>query len=288
MDEITIQSLEKASELQGAIDLQKLYWGDDSEALVVMHMLLAIVRYGGHVLGAFIDKELVGIVIGMLGTRSHIDQPAADNLLIMSKRMVVLPDLRGKQIGYRLKLAQRDIAIRQNIPLVTWTFDPLLARNAHLNIRKLGCVSTMYEQDYFGETANNPTLSADRLVVDLWTESERVQSRLDNDFVPYTHADYMKDGATLYNEAALDRNGLLVPVSVVDTVESDVVLLEIPSDFVGLDTIDHDIGLWWRDHMRQAFGMLMGWDYRVIDFVRTRITERECAYYVLEKQSSQD
>jgi len=71
-------------------------------------------------------------------------RPAMANLLIMSKRMVVRPEYRGRNIGFRLKMAQRDLALKQAIRLVTWTVDPLLAANAHFNIRKLGAVVQRY------------------------------------------------------------------------------------------------------------------------------------------------
>jgi predicted GNAT superfamily acetyltransferase len=74
-------------------------------------------------------------------------------LQLFSKRMVVLPEYRGQGIGYRLKLAQRDFAIEQGIRLVVWTFDPMLAPNAHLNIRKLGVVCHTYYENYYGTSS---------------------------------------------------------------------------------------------------------------------------------------
>lgn len=284
MSNLLIQTLEKPSELKQAVELQKLYWGTEGEALVPSHMLLSIARYGGHVLGAYLDEKLVGILMGFLGTRSAANQPAAENLLIMSKRMVVLPEYRGQQIGYQLKLAQREIAIQQNVSLVTWTYDPLLARNAYLNIHKLGCVSTIYKPDYFGAEENNPTLSADRLVVDLWVESQNVTFRLKEGYQPTTYANYIDDGAIILNQTMINRQSFIEPQKLGNTFDSNIILLEIPFDYLSLNSTDSQLGSVWRDHVRDAFVALMSQNYGVHDFVRQQDGESNRVYYVFAQR----
>src|SRR5215510_15581453 len=129
---ISIRSLSTMEELETAVELQKIYWGEDMGDLVPHHMLLSFSRYGGHVHGAYDEGRLVGVLMGFLGAEISTDgaEDAPSRMYVMSKRMVVLPEYRGKKIGEDLKLAQRDFAIRHNIQLVTWTFDPLLSRNA--------------------------------------------------------------------------------------------------------------------------------------------------------------
>ena len=152
MTEITsIRSLQNLNEMHGAVELQKTYWGSDLESVVPAHMLFSLATSGGQVIAAFDGDKMVAVLIGFLGTDiQEPSRPAMANLRIVSKRMIVLPEYRGLGIGYKLKKRQREFAMRQGIRLITWTFDPMLAANANLNIRKLGAISTSYLEDYYG------------------------------------------------------------------------------------------------------------------------------------------
>ena len=183
MNAIRIERLLTTAQHDQAVELQKHYWGADASNLVPRHMLFSISHFGGHILGAYDGKELVGFVIGFVGTDIDVDdrdaRPAMANLLIMSKRMLVLPAYRGQNIGYRLKMAQRDIAMKQAIRLVTWTVDPLLAANAHLNIRKLGAVIQRFSANYFraGRARKPARRPPDRGVVGRASPSRRTRCR---------------------------------------------------------------------------------------------------------------
>lgn len=102
------------------------------------------------------------------------------NLKMVSQRMAVIPEYRGTGVGYELKLAQRRLAIQLGIRLITWTFDPLLSRNAHLNIRKLGAIGQVYYRDYYGsgDSALVKLHSSDRLLAEWWVTSNRVEQRI--------------------------------------------------------------------------------------------------------------
>lgn len=120
MEQIAIKALRHLDEMYAAVELQQGYWGSDVESIVPAHMLYSLAENGGHVLAAFDNTRLIGVLIGFLGTNieeSH--RPAMANLHIASKRMVVLPEYRNQGVGYRLKLAQRDLAIQQKIQLIT-------------------------------------------------------------------------------------------------------------------------------------------------------------------------
>ena len=140
MTEIDIRTLHTAEEMSLAVELQRVYWGDNMADLVPDHMLLSISRYGGHIHAAYDGDKMVGLLIGFLGAdiEANDKADAPSQLYVMSKRMVVLPEYRGQKIGEHLKQAQRQFAQQHNIQLVLWTFDPLLSRNAYLNLHKLG------------------------------------------------------------------------------------------------------------------------------------------------------
>lgn len=288
-DDITIDLLHTAQEMASAVRLQQTYWGEDMSAIVPEHMLLSIARYGGHVHGAFDDGKMVGMLLGFLG--ADIDPAGSDNaperLLIMSKRMVVLPEYRGRKIGERLKLAQRDYAIQHNIPLVTWTFDPLLSRNAYLNLRKLAGIGQEYKLNYFGSAAADPTLSGDRLVVNWWVQHPTTTEKLQAEKPPISQG-------RCINQVSLGEGGYLVPTTLMETLpEYDTLTVEIPREFVPLERNKPSLAQQWRDHVRQAFVKLLEGGYLATDFITMKQTpaaddspfadERLRSYYVFTR-----
>ncbi|MCS6835088.1 MAG: hypothetical protein NZ750_03610 [Anaerolineae bacterium] len=261
MGEILYRTLRSPAEMEQVVELQKGYWGDDGLALVPSHMLLSIANYGGQVVGAYDGDELVGVLIGFLGADIDADdaQSAAARLLVMSKRMIVLPQYRSQKIGEHLKWLQRDYALRHGVQLITWTFDPLLARNAYLNLHKLGAVGQRYQIDYFGASASHPTLSADRLVANWWVRHPHAQPNAPRP---------LPDNAQSFNRvrpfgdfsAPSELEGLQRPCS--------AWLVEIPADFPALQSVDPMLAADWRAHIRQAFTALLEAGYLASDFLR--------------------
>jgi predicted GNAT superfamily acetyltransferase len=118
------------------------------------NLLSALARNGGSAVGAFTpDGCLIGFAYGFAGCDAngatyHYSQAAA-----------VDPAHQGKGVGQALKLAQRRVALRWGQRTMRWTFDPLLARNAHFNLSSLGAVGIAFERDYYARP------DTDRLVV---------------------------------------------------------------------------------------------------------------------------
>ncbi len=260
--ELTIRMLHSPAEMREAVELQKIYWGDDMSDIVPLHMLLSMAHYGGQVLGAFIGDRMVGLLMGFLGAKIQqgVRSQAADSLLLMSKRMVVLPDYRNYKIGERLKLAQRDYAIEHGIQLVTWTFDPLLSRNAYLNLHKLGAVGQAYQTDFFGQDAANPTLSGDRLVANWWVMHPHTQDRSPRAY---------SDAPTANTVEGLWPGRIEVHAGTVQ-------LLELPSDFQALQRTEPAAAAAWRAHMREAFQSLLSNGYIATDLLR----QNDRSFYV--------
>lgn len=290
MSDIVIRRLQTVAQFDQAVDLQKIYWGDDGEALVPMHMLHSLSNHGGHVLGAFDGDTMIGFVMGFLGTDIDYDsidaRPAMANLLIMSKRMVVLPEYRGQNIGYRLKMAQRDVALKQAVHLITWTFDPLLAPNAHLNIRKLGGVVQQYKVNYFGDT-DLPSLQADRLVVEWWVTHRRVKERAKGEGSQLTLEQYFGVNAPVVNRADISGN-FFQPRSITDVPDSTFALIEIPPNFREIDKADTGLAKAWRDHIRDVFLKMVAGGYMVTDFVRGDFEGKNRTFYLLSHHSDDD
>ncbi len=283
MAEITIRRLLQSEEHEQAVELQKLYWGQDAGNLVPRHMLHSIAHYGGHILGAYDGNYLVGFVMGFIGTDSDVDdrhaRPAMANLLIMSKRMLVLPQYRGQNIGFRLKMAQRDIALKQAIRLVTWTVDPLLSANAHLNIRKLGGVIQRFEANYV-DLENQSSLRSDRLFVDWWVTHRRVKQRAKDAGSNLTLQQYFEVSAPIVNRA--DASGKwLRPRPMTESPDSSFALVEIPVDFPELETAERALADEWRYHIRQVFQRILAAGFIVTDFLTDEYEGRRRAFYLL-------
>ena len=290
MGEIDIRRLLRAAEHDQAVELQKSYWGEDAENLVPRNVLHSIAHYGGHVLGAYDSDKLVGLVMGFIGTDIDIDapnaRPAMANLLIMSKRMVVLPAYRGRNIGFRLKMAQRDLAMKHAIRLVTWTVDPLLAPNAHLNIRKLGGVIQRYATNFFG-LEEGESLRSDRLVVEWWVTQRRVKERSKGAGSVLTLEQYFDVNAPIVNRADVSRHWLR-PRRMTDVPASTFALVEIPGKFRALEAEDRGLADAWRFHIRDVFPRMLAAGYIVTDFVSGQFENRRRSFYLLSRHFDED
>ena len=280
MLDITIRRLTTVKEFDQAVELQKVYWGEDASNLVPRHMMHSLAKHGGHLLGAYRDEALLGFVMGFIGTASDNAKPsckpAAERLLIMSKRMLVLPQYRGQSIGFVLKMAQRDIALNQSIPLVTWTFDPLLAPNAHLNIRKLGGLIQGYVVNYFALEGPD-TLTSDRLIVEWWVGTKRARAcaagnpsrialhqYLEQDTPVFSSADECDPDIDLSAEAALS--------------ESIQCLVEIPANIRALEVAAPRLAQRCRQQIRDILPQLLCAGYSIADFVHGEIAGKQRSF----------
>jgi predicted GNAT superfamily acetyltransferase len=290
---ITIRALKSLDDMYEAVALQRLYWGDDVESLVPAHMLFTIASYGGHILAAFDGTRMIGVLIGLVGTAiDEVERPAMANLLIASKRMVVLPEYRSGGVGYRLKLAQREAAIKQGIRLVTWTFDPLRSANAYLNLRKLGGVCEKYQQDVYG-TRDGSGLAvfgmSDRLKVDWWVTNRRVEERINGSRPDLTLIQYLSGNARIINPTRQESGErFATPAPENDSPNGSFALVEIPLNFGQMIDEVPDLAQRWQHHIRGILPPLMSNGYAVTDFLRTDYEGRDRGFYLLSFNSGYD
>lgn len=284
---ITIKALRSLADMRVAAELQQVYWGDDIESVVPAHMLYTIVSYGGHALAAMDGNKMIGVLIGLLGTniQDTDDRPAMANLLIASKRMVVLPEYRSGGLGYRLKLAQRDLAIKQGIRLVTWTFDPLRSPNAHLNLRKLGAISPVYHTNYYGTEAFGGLVQfgwSDRLRVDWWVTHNRVEERLNGKRADLKLSQYLDANATIINPAQ-QTGDFLAPSTTLNPPQGSFALVEIPLNIDAIMGIDEALMQSWQSHIRLVLSDLMNGGFVITDFLRDTLEGHDRAFYLLSR-----
>jgi predicted GNAT superfamily acetyltransferase len=180
-------------------------------------------------------------------------------------------------VGYQLKLAQRKLLLARNIRLMTWTFDPLQARNARFNLRKLGALCNVYYRNHYGDMRDglNQGLPSDRLRADWWLDTERVITRLTGVF----EATAFAAGCPVLNQAVVAANGLLTaPDTWVDPA-GDFCRVEIPPDIDILKARDAELAIAWRLQTRSIFENAFAANYTLVDFVHSA---GRC-YYLLQK-----
>ena len=278
------RTVDTPEELAKVETLQRAVWPGNDLEVVPAHVLLTAQHNGGLVAGAWVEERLAGFVFGFLGFH---EVAAARRLKHCSHMLGVHPDFRGAGIGYALKTYQREHVLRQGLDLITWTYDPLLARNAQLNIARLGAVCTTYLPNLYGPLRDglNAGLPSDRFQVDWWIATRRVADRLSR--TPSTRAgcaDLFAAGVAWLNPPGPD--GAPRPPGAPFGVPSAgaTVLVEIPADFPALKAADPALALRWRMGTRSAFQVLFGQGYAVTDFLREPSPTPRAVYVLTQMQ----
>ena len=160
----SFRRLSSLEDFQACVALQKEVWGDAFTDSVPASILQVASHIGGVILGAFHGDLLIGFVFGMTGVRDG-------EIVHWSHMLGVRTAAREHGIGRQLKELQRAELARHGIAREFWTFDPLQARNAHLNVNRLGVRVTDYAVNMYGST-DSPLhlgMATDRLIVELDT-----------------------------------------------------------------------------------------------------------------------
>jgi predicted GNAT superfamily acetyltransferase len=281
MNEWIIKLLEKPEEMGEVEALQRTVWSGSETAVIPAHLLLGVVHNGGLALGAFVGNKLVGVCFGFPGIYPTPDGP---RLKHHSHILGVLPDWNGKGIGFALKRAQWQVIRRQGIDRITWTYDPLLSRNACLNISRLGAVCNQYLRSEYGKMLDglNLGLPSDRLQVDWWLNTKRVERRLSQHSRLVLTLDHYRTADAMLLEAQICKGGLSCPPEGTSSLTGTLLLVEIPSDFLFLKTINLPLARDWRFYTRQVFEDAFAMGYLVTDFLH----EKGRSFYVLTHEDS--
>jgi predicted GNAT superfamily acetyltransferase len=171
--EVAIRECSSVEDYQQCIDLERAVWRDDDLGIMPIRLYMISKACNAPTIGAFESSgRLVGFVHTMIALRDK-------HVVYHSHLAAVREDLRHRDIGYKMKLAQRQHALDAGVPLIIWTFDPLQSRNAHLNINKLGAVIRRYEVNYYSEglsTVFDSQVPSDRIFAEWWVSSSHVES----------------------------------------------------------------------------------------------------------------
>ncbi len=158
----TIRACESFTELDQCIALQQAVWGYPDLEVVPRNVFVLAQTLGGHVLGAWDDR---GVLAGFaMAVAAHEHTQA----YLHSHMLAVAPQYRNQGLGVALKLAQRDEALAHGITRMRWTFDPLMAKNAFLNLRRVRVAAVQYRAKFYGDIGYllQGGLPTDRLVAE--------------------------------------------------------------------------------------------------------------------------
>lgn len=268
---ITLRPLRGRDEFERCVALQRETWGDDFVELVPAGLLKIIERNGGLVAGAFDDGRLLGFVLGLAGFRDG-------ERIQWSHMLAVAPAARGRGIGRALKLMQREISLERGVHRIYWTFDPLQARNAHLNVNRLGVDIAEYVPDMYGTDTKSllhPGEFTDRFVAEWRLDSERVRMAVAGEPVgPPVQGTLAAPLVGPEAASAGDPGGGAPDDDAGEAGEDELpdpgaVRIRIPCDFLALDRRDPGRARRWRLATRRAFPFYLERGYAVRGVYRT-------------------
>jgi predicted GNAT superfamily acetyltransferase len=267
MPDPIIRLLESPKDMTLVEELQRAVWPGSETDVVPAHVFIAGIHNGGILIGAFVDEQLIGFVFGFPGIEFTPDGPRPKHC---SHMMGIRPGHRDSGVGFVLKRAQWQMVRKQEIDHITWTFDPLLSRNANLNIAKLGAVCNTYRRSEYGDMRDglNAGLPSDRFQVDWWVNTRRVERRLGKRARKPLKLDNFSKAELhpLYTPHTADSN-LIRPPEHFSPLEGHLLLAEIPSDFNAMKKDDFTLARDWRFFSREVFETAFSEGYLITDFI---------------------
>jgi len=263
---VRVCELGSLDEARAAAALYRTVWQTSSAASPVSPELMrALSHSGGYVAGAYDGERLVAA-----GLAFHGDGVEAD---LHSHIAAVLPEAQGRNIGRALKLHQRSWALAHGLRTVSWTFDPLLRRNAWFNLSTLGARATGYLVDFYGamQDAQNSGDESDRAIA-LWTlDAPQVVAVAGGARTEVRVDDLLHDGARI---ALRDSDG--APAAMDVPAGTPCVLVQIPEDVQRLRLTQPVLARRWREVSRDILEPLLSGRYVATGFARS-------GWYVLEE-----
>jgi predicted GNAT superfamily acetyltransferase len=265
------RSLTSHEDYRACVALQKETWGDTFAECVPPSLLMVSQKIGGVAAGAFsASGELLGFVFGLTGVKGG-------RLVHWSDMLAVRPEHRDTGIGKRLKLYQKEQVQALGVEVMYWTYDPLVARNAHLNLNRLGAhveeyVPDMYREDPEGSLHRG--MSLDRFVV-AWPLSVTPDEQ--NASSPQLEG---WAEAPIVN-TIVEQGNQPMPVEGELPLDS-AVRVEIPTDIHALKNVSLEHAVAWRTTTRRAFMFYQERGYEISAFHRDESSGR-CFYLLIRR-----
>ena len=210
--QIQVRILETLTDQNLGRDIFDETWAMDAGTEITPNLLQAMVHSGAYLSGAFIGDKCVGAAFAFPAT--------TEGLHLHSHMTAVLDDYRDQGIGYALKIDQWQWAKKNNYKEITWTFDPLVARNAKLNLMKLGVDISSYYPNFYGDMPD---------ALNAGDESDRIMASW-----------------KVVGEQPVAKSVIINP-------DKSDILIKIPEDIVAIRSKDKSENLKWRRKVREEF-----------------------------------
>jgi len=275
---VIIRDLVSYEDLQRAEELEREVWGLADRDAMPLALMVATREAGSVWVGAFDGENLAGFAFGFLGFEHG-------HLILHSHMLAVRERYRDLDLGYKLKLAQRERAMSMRVQEMTWTFDPLQSRNAHLNFGKLGVVADVYKVDFYGPETSSVLHQngTDRLWVRWALASRRVRDRLQGkDYRP----EILDAFARLQPLVQFNGDGKPLRTDLFAALSRQRIAIQIPSDIGAVERKAPGLAREWREATRWAFTKALNAGFFVAEFCRTVRGQQGPGNYLLEKGSS--
>jgi predicted GNAT superfamily acetyltransferase len=265
MANITISQLSTMQEFSTVSRLEVAIWGMEPLETTSPHLMMALTLAGGVALGAFDGEEMIGFAYGVPARRKG-------EWVLWSHITGVLPAYQGRNIGFRLKQAQREWAMANDYRVIAWTFDPMRRGNANFNLHRLGCYADVFHHNRYGEMTDglNAGMASDRLEAVWVVDSARVhalaQGDIESQSAPQTPVFLLRAGDN--DDPQTDIPGQFTAAAYA---------IEIPCDLNTLKAADAKRARQWQDAVRVCMQAALEAGYKATDF----ITEADRCWYVL-------
>jgi predicted GNAT superfamily acetyltransferase len=272
-----IRDMETLADFKRVLRLEKEVWGLDDADVTPLTLALALKAAGSLWLGAFDADQLVGFALAF----PSVDQGTAG---FHSHMLAVRESHRGHNLGYDLKLAQRQRALALGIKEMTWTFDPLRSRNAHLNFHRLGVICDNYRVDFYGPQTSSPLHrnGTDRLWVTWHLADPRVEERIKG---KDPRAEVLDALTHLEPLVRFNGDGRPAEDDLAQALARQRIAIEIPGDIDPIERDDAARAREWRLATRRAFTEAIKAGFVVKEFCRSIRGQQGPGAYLLERQT---
>jgi predicted GNAT superfamily acetyltransferase len=255
---VQVVALTELADLRAVQDLFGSIWHPAPDnPPVTVELMRALTKAGNPLLGAYADGELVGACVGFFA--------APAGAALHSHVTGVLPTAQRRSVGRTLKLHQRAWALDRGLTRITWTFDPLVRRNAWFNLGRLGAVPVEYLPDFYGpmEDTINASDQSDRLLTTWVLDSPAVVRAVAGEPVAVDLPALRAAGAVAVVSAGPDGAPEVRP-----GVPGRPWLVAVPPDVEGLRARDPELAARWRVAVRGALAGALAGGGRVRAFAR--------------------
>jgi predicted GNAT superfamily acetyltransferase len=265
---VEVRDVTALVDLEAVVELYATIWGRDASPAVPLELLRAFTKAGNYVAGAFESYELVGACVGFFTTPA--ERALHSHIAGVSRQA------RGRNVGFALKLHQRAWSLQQGLTEISWTFDPLVSRNAHFNLVKLAARADEYLPNFYGPLADsiNGDDDSDRLMVRWRLRDPKVAAACVGAKTPtMAAAALVAAGAVV----ALDQSDDGAPVA--RRLDGRVFLVAVPADIEAIRRTRPELAMRWRVAVRDTLTTLISRGAHITGFDRT-------GWYVVEDEAT--